>query len=368
MKIGNEFCNLMRSLVAQGDSEAYRQQSQRKDEILKDFSHRGFEIPPGSLYGALYQLQVNAIRQKQDVVCDALKETLDAFDPPFYPDLATDIYSLVESFFPASLCEPRDPLRSAGWKRPFAENTDQRLRYNLESARRIALNTLRTKIDLYVAKKRSKMNETGTSTKLPEVITVLFIASNPMDQSQLRLDEEIRSITKKIRESEYRDVLELKSVWAARPTDLLQAINEHKPTIVHFSGHGSCNDELVLQDDLGGTKPVSLRSIVEMFKVVDSGIKLVVFNTCYSENQASEIVEHVSAAIGMTTSIGDDAARIFSAQLYSAIGFGKNIEQSFGQAKAALMLENIPEEQTPKLFLHKNTNGNDLVFVKPDST
>ncbi|MFH2123441.1 MAG: CHAT domain-containing protein [Pseudomonadota bacterium] len=196
---------------------------------------------------------------------------------------------------------------------------------------------------------------------------MLFIASNPNDQSQLRLDEEIRSVTKKIRESEYRDAVELKSVWAVRPTDLLQAINEHKPTIVHFSGHGSNNDELVLQDDSGDTKLVSLRSIVEMFKVVASGIKLVVFNTCFSENQANEIIAHIPSAIGMNTSIGDEAARVFSAQLYSAISFGKCIGESFGQAKVALLLENIPEDQTPQLFMHDGINDNELVLVRPQN-
>ena len=60
---------------------------------------------------------------------------------------------------------------------------------------------------------------------LPEQITVLFIASNPSDQTQLRLDEEIREIQKKIRASDFRESLKLESVWAARPTDLLQAIN-----------------------------------------------------------------------------------------------------------------------------------------------
>ena len=92
---------------------------------------------------------------------------------------------------------------------------------------------------------------------LPKQITVLFIASNPSDQTQLRLDEEIREIQKKIRASDFRESLKLESVWAARPTDLLQAINEHKPTIVHFSGHGSDQDELVLQDDNGNSQVVS---------------------------------------------------------------------------------------------------------------
>ncbi|HYO57134.1 hypothetical protein, partial [Archangium sp.] len=38
--------------------------------------------------------------------------------------------------------------------------------------------------------------------RLPEGIKVLFVASNPLDQNQLRLDEEIRSIEKEIRASD----------------------------------------------------------------------------------------------------------------------------------------------------------------------
>jgi len=200
--------------------------------------------------------------------------------------------------------------------------------------------------------------------KLPKTITVLFIASNPNNQSQLKLDEEIRAITTKIRESKYRDSLELKSIWATQPMDLLQAINEHKPTIVHFSGHGSSNDELILQDDLGNSKAVSLDTIITMFKVVSSGIKLIVFNTCHSYNQANKITEHIPSAIGMNTSIGDKSAMIFSSQLYSAIGFGNNIENSFNQAKVAMMFEESHEENTPELYIQDGINGEELVLVR----
>jgi hypothetical protein len=200
---------------------------------------------------------------------------------------------------------------------------------------------------------------------LPQQITVLFIASNPSDQTQLRLDEEIREIQKKIRESDYRDSINLKSVWAARPTDLLQAINEHKPTIIHFSGHGSDQDELVLQDDAGNSQVVGKETLVELFKVVSSNIQLIVFNTCFSGNQADDVTDHISAAIGMGNSIGDEAARVFAAQLYSAIGFGKNVGEAFGQAKVALMLQNIPEEDTPQLYVSNELNENEIVLVQP---
>ena len=202
--------------------------------------------------------------------------------------------------------------------------------------------------------------------RLPEKIVVLFVASNPTDQTQLRLDEEIRAITGKIRSSAYRDSVELRSVWATRPPDLLQVINEFKPTVVHFSGHGSEDDELILQDDNGNAKVISKSAIVEMFKVVSSGINLVVFNTCFSRNQAEDVTSHIPCAIGMNASIGDEAARAFAAQLYSAIGFGKDIGSAFAQAKVALMLEGICEEDTPKLFMQNGVFEKELILVKPE--
>ena len=67
---------------------------------------------------------------------------------------------------------------------------------------------------------------------------MLFLAANPAGTPPLKLDEEIRQITAKIRAAEYRDSLELVSRWAVRPDDLQQALLEVKPHVVHFSGHG----------------------------------------------------------------------------------------------------------------------------------
>jgi len=73
----------------------------------------------------------------------------------------------------------------------------------------------------------------------------------------------------------------------------------------------------------------------------------------------------VDAAIGMNQSIGDEAARAFSAQFYSAIGFGCSIQAAFKQAKTALMLEGISEESTPELYLRDGVDESDLILVKP---
>jgi hypothetical protein len=201
--------------------------------------------------------------------------------------------------------------------------------------------------------------------RVPERITVLFLSANPIDQQQLRLDEEVRSIGEMIRKSEHRDVVKLESRWAVRPLDVLQAINECHPRIVHFSGHGSDQDEIVFQDNSGHAKLVTKEAIVQAMAASSDDIQLVFFNTCYSRGQAEAVVEHVPTAIGMNTSIGDDAARVFSAQFYSALGFGLSVERAFQQAKAALMLEGIPEQDTPELFVASGLNADDLVLVRP---
>ncbi|MGK3967771.1 CHAT domain-containing protein [Sorangium sp. So ce118] len=200
---------------------------------------------------------------------------------------------------------------------------------------------------------------------LPERVVVLVIASNPLDQPQLRLDEEVRAISEMIRKSEHRDAVKLESCWAARPLDLLQAINEHRPRIVHFSGHGSNADEIIFQDSAGRAKFVTKEAIVQTMQAGAGDIQLVFFNMCFSKNQALEVVKHVTAAIGMNSAIGDSAARIFAAQFYSAIGFGLSVKVAFEQARAALMLEGIREHDIPELFVADGTVPEDVVLVRP---
>ncbi|MFD1447958.1 CHAT domain-containing protein [Oceanobacillus profundus] len=218
--------------------------------------------------------------------------------------------------------------------------------------------------------RHSKMHQETNKTlaelkNLPEEITVLFMASNPIDAPQLRLDEEARAIQEMIRKSEHRDSVTFETRWATRPLDVIQAINEENPTIIHFSGHGSEDDEIVFQDNQGNAKLVSREAIVQTMMSTSDEIKLVFFNTCFSYGQAQAVVQHVDAAIGMTTTIGDEAARFFAAQFYSAIGFGLSVKKAFEQGKAALMLEGIPEEDTPELYVKDGLNPNELIIVKP---
>jgi CHAT domain-containing protein len=185
-------------------------------------------------------------------------------------------------------------------------------------------------------------------------IKVLFLAAYP-DANPLKLDEEIRAITQKIRASEYRNTLDLASAWAVRPDDLLQTFNEHKPHIVHFSGHGSPSGEIILVDEslVNGkrvSKPISPVTIKALFQALKDNIQVVLLNACYSRIQAEAIRDVIDCVIGMNSAISDQAAITFAASFYRALGFGRSLKEAFEQGKVSLLLEGIPEDDTPELL------------------
>lgn len=194
-------------------------------------------------------------------------------------------------------------------------------------------------------------------------IKVLFLASNPAGTQQLNLDVEARVINEKIRAAEHRDLLEFVTIWAVRPDDLLQVLNEHKPHIVHFSGHGNEIGEIALLDSNGQPKPVGTRAIKALFTTMKDNVRVVLLNACYSRQQAEAITEIIDCAIGMNSAIGDKAAIVFSASFYRAIGFNRSVQEAFDQASVALMLEGIPEEDTPELLSKAGINPSQVFPV-----
>ncbi len=200
---------------------------------------------------------------------------------------------------------------------------------------------------------------------VPEKITVLFFATNPTDTSKLRLDEEARSIQEMIRKSEHRDSISFETRWAVRPLDILQAINEINPDVIHFSGHGTEMGDLVLENTDGSAKLVTKEAITQTIMASSDKIHLLFFNACFSYEQAQEVVSHVDAAIGMTDSIGDAAACSFAAQFYSSLGFGLSVKKAFEQAKGSMMLESPTESNTPRLYTNDNIDADALYIVRP---
>jgi len=78
-----------------------------------------------------------------------------------------------------------------------------------------------------------------------------------------------------------------------RVQDVYQALLDFKPQFVHFSGHGSEDDGLVLEDETGNERLVDAQALASLFKLFASNIECVVLNACYSEVQAGAIAQHI---------------------------------------------------------------------------
>jgi CHAT domain len=198
-------------------------------------------------------------------------------------------------------------------------------------------------------------------------LKVLFLAANPTGMKPLLLDKEIREISAKIRASDHPGSIDLESRWAVRPDDLLQALHEEKPHIVHFSGHGSHTNELFLEDDDGSPKPVSTDALVQVFRALKDNVRVVVFNACSTAVQAESLAKVIDCVIGMNQPVSDDAAIVFAASFYRALGFGRSVREAFEIGKAALLLEGIPEHETPELHVRGGVDPSSLALVAPQS-
>jgi len=178
--------------------------------------------------------------------------------------------------------------------------------------------------------------------------TILVLASSPTNEARLRLDKEVREIDEGLRRSQQREKFTLQQRWALRPDDLRRALLDFNPEIVHFCGHGSGVDGLVLENDAGKAQLVPTEALANLFKrFATRGLECVVLNACYSEIQANAIAEHINYVVGMNSGIGDDAAIKFAVGFYDELGAGWSYEDAYNGGCDAIALQGIPEELTP---------------------
>jgi hypothetical protein len=207
--------------------------------------------------------------------------------------------------------------------------------------------------------------ERGSEAEGGRQIRILFLSANPRSTPGLAIDHEVRKIDEKLRAARYRDRLELISRWAVRPDDVMQALLEVEPVIVHFSGHGNQDDEILLEDDGGHPSAVGKEVLADLFGVLKDRIRLVVLNACYSRSQAEAIVEHIDGAVGMQSAFGDRAAIAFSAGFYQALAFGRSLREAFELGKIAIRLKKIPDAQMLELLMREGVSPEASFLLPP---
>ncbi len=196
---------------------------------------------------------------------------------------------------------------------------------------------------------------TPSETKKPEEKKnekrrILFFGSNPQSTGKLQLEEEFRRVSEKLQHGVDENKFALFQKWAVQPNELIEAILEYKPNIIHFSGHGTRgkafkpeDSGLLMSSSDGGTRLVNTSTLSQMFELFrddpEIQIDTVILNACYSENQAKAICKFVPYVIGMNNAINDNDALDFSTGFYLSLSHGKTIDLAYRTGKLQIQLE-----------------------------
>ncbi|QSV61569.1 MAG: CHAT domain-containing protein [Dolichospermum sp. DL01] len=198
---------------------------------------------------------------------------------------------------------------------------------------------------------------------------ILILTANPTNTKPLRLSEEVREIKSAWKRSLNREQFEILVEEAVRPQEFRRTLLDHKPDIVHFSGHGGGEQGLALMADNGEAILVKVAPLAKLFKALQEifFIDCVFLNACYSDVQAEGIYPYVNYVVGMNQKIGDEAAKQFAIGFYDTLFAGQSIKSAFDLGCNAIEMENIPEHLTPVLRTKDATTKKAIIQGVPES-
>ncbi len=177
--------------------------------------------------------------------------------------------------------------------------------------------------------------------------TVLIVSASPLDQDRLRLSAEVRDIRHALKRSRNREEWTIESNEAATVDDLRRALLDCRPTVVHFSGHGSGLGGLCFEDADGHTNLADAVPLARLFHHFKDKLKCVVLNACYSEVQGDVIRQEIDYVVGMNAAVDDSSAAKFAVAFYDALFAGTDFRTAFDLGSTALDLNKLPDANVP---------------------
>ncbi len=208
--------------------------------------------------------------------------------------------------------------------------------------------------------------------------TILFMGANPPGVRSLQLEIEHSRIA-----AELVGKFDLPMEKFLSADQIPELMVEHKPYIVHFSGHGKDPNSgehgeansgmtraigrlpqnyaqkggiVVFSDDMLNLEIVDddVLDFLFMSAVKDLGIpiQVVVFNSCHSESQAKVIGKYIPYVVGTANAIKDDTAIAFAAGFYYGLAQGLSVEKAYTTGRMKAVIKDIKAKDL--IVLYKN--------------
>jgi hypothetical protein len=213
-----------------------------------------------------------------------------------------------------------------------------------------------------VAEKQSGSTAGRTADGTP--IKILFLAANPLDTVRLSIDEEVRAIQQTLRQADYR-IFDVQLGPAVRIEDLQALLLQHRPDILHFSGHGTETSALIFHTAQGNSVQVRGATLGQLFQILKDNLRCVVLNACYTAELAEGLAGVIDCVVGIENAITDSAALQFTTAFYRALGYGRSVQEAFALGRVQIDLAGLGDAAALHLT---GANAGQLRFVNGQET
>jgi hypothetical protein len=222
------------------------------------------------------------------------------------------------------------------------------------------------------------------STPIMGKTNVLFAMANTDQKLILNLEHEFRDTEKAVKGATLRSSIKFIPKLALRYCDLSGFLEEEKPQIFHFTGHG----EYILNDipvPGGNTIPGGPRiyvctdypnqndhltpsTLITTLNAAKIKVRLVILNACDSKEFAKELVDGhngVDVCIATNIKIKDKPAIAYSSAFYKELAYGKTIRHAHDQGFLAAQGEDSKLNCGDIVICHrKGCNPDKIRLVK----
>lgn len=203
----------------------------------------------------------------------------------------------------------------------------------------------------------------------PEPLRVAYLTASPEGEERLRVDREVREVRDAVKRALHRDLVVIESWPAATFDDVFNALNDQRPHVIHFSGHGS--DDGLCFDGTDTDNPdgidVNFGIIARVLQATDSPPTVLVLNACDSFEGAELLLDAVPVVVAMMDEISDVAAKAFATKFYAAIASGQSLASALRQGQTAIELLS-GEGATPEVLARPRVDPQNIVLVTAPST
>lgn len=242
----------------------------------------------------------------------------------------------------------------------IAEVVTKRNPANNSAERPVSFERKRTKTN------RARQSPARKGAKLTGAkLRIAFLATNPSREASLRTDMEMRNLARALKGSPNRELVEARHIPAAEVDDLLDALNDFRPHIVHFAGHGG--DSAVVfdnadADDDGGVD-IDFALVRRLVCATSAPPRMLVFTACDTVDGADIFLESIPFVVAMSDNVADAAAVVFTTRFYLALVAGQPLSVAVEQGGLALEVMQLPDATLPTLLHADSVNAKTFTFI-----